>query len=86
MPWKLRRPNPTEKENDQLRTDNVRLRRDLTNKTGYAAKLELLLRQRTQTVDELVGKLEQARAQNRRLSERKARTISGSTRHSGNIA
>jgi hypothetical protein len=43
------------------------LRRDLTNKAGYAATLELVLKQRTQTIDDLVGKLEQSRAQCRRL-------------------
>ena len=54
---------------NQLRADNVRLRRDLTNKTGYAAKLELVLHQRLETIDALNAKLEQARAQCRRLDE-----------------
>ena len=58
---------PLEHAIDQLRTENIRLRRDLTNKTGYAAKLELVLRQRTQIIDRLNDKLEQVRAQNRRL-------------------
>ena len=57
---------PLEHAIDQLRTENIRLRRDLTNKTGYAAKLELVLRL-TQTIDRLNDKLEQVRAQNRRL-------------------
>ena len=72
MNWNYRwqtRPDVTPLEHaiDQLRTENIRLRRDLTNKTGYAAKLELVLRQRTQTIDRLNDKLEQVRAQNRRL-------------------
>jgi hypothetical protein len=54
---------------EQLRADNVRLRRDLTNKAGYAAKLELALKQRHETIDALNGKLEAARAQCRRLDE-----------------
>jgi hypothetical protein len=49
------------------RSEIVRLRSDLTNKAGYAATLELVLRQRTQIIDDLVGKLEQSRAQCQRL-------------------
>jgi len=56
-----------EHEIDALKTVVIRLRQDLTNKTGYAATLELVLKQRTQTIDDLVGKLEQSRAQCRRL-------------------
>jgi hypothetical protein len=52
---------------NQLRTTVIQLRHELTNKEGYAATLELVLKQRTQTIDDLVGKLEQVRAQNRRL-------------------
>ena len=54
---------------DRLRTENIRLRHDLTNKAGYASKLELVLHQRLETIDALNGKLEAARAQCRRLDE-----------------
>jgi hypothetical protein len=72
MNWNYRwrtRPDVGQLEHlvDQLRMDIIQLRRDLTNKAGYAAKLELVLRQRTQTIDRLNDKLEQVRAQNRRL-------------------
>jgi hypothetical protein len=69
VPWKFRLLDPIEKENDQLRTVVIQLRRELTDKEGYAAKLELVARQRSRTIDALRGKLEQVRAQNRRLDE-----------------
>jgi predicted RNase H-like nuclease (RuvC/YqgF family) len=64
MPWKFRRRDRLEKENDQLRTVVIQLRRELTDKEGYAAKLELVVRQRSQTIDTLRGQLERARAAN----------------------
>jgi hypothetical protein len=67
MPWKVRRLNPLEKENNQLRTVILQLRHQLTTKEGYAAKLELVLRQRSETIDALRGKLEQSQQQIRRL-------------------
>ena len=67
MPSKRRRLNPTEIENDRLRMTIVQLRHEVETKQGYAAKLELVVRQRTETIDDLVGKLEQSREQCRRL-------------------
>lgn len=55
------------KEIDGLRTEIVRLRHELTNKTQYAERLEVLLRERMERIDELTAKLEQAREQNRKL-------------------
>jgi hypothetical protein len=51
----------------ELRSELVRLRNDLTTKTGYAATLELVIKQRTQTIDNLNSKVEQLRAVNARL-------------------
>ena len=59
--WKL---SPEEQIVNQLRAANVQLRRQLTTKEGYAAKLELVVRQRSQTIDTLRGQLERARAAN----------------------
>ena len=56
-----------ERNVDELRTVIIQLRHELTNKTGYAATLELVLKQRTQTIDDLRGKLDQLRAVNARL-------------------
>ena len=69
----MRPPKPTraelqlQRELDQLRTVVVCLRRELTNKEGHVGRLEILLHQRTQTIDELNAKLEQLRDQNKRL-------------------
>ena len=62
-----------ERHIDELRTTVIRLRREVENKAGYAAKLELVLRQRTETIDALNARLDQSREQCRRLS---AKTIS----------
>jgi len=59
--------NLLQKENDGLRTEIVKLRHELTNKQGYAERLEVLLRERLERIDDLNGKLEQAREQNKRL-------------------
>jgi hypothetical protein len=67
MPWKFHKLAPLEKENDQLRTTIVVLRRELETKQGYAASLELMLHQRLETIDALNGKLEQSRQQVRQL-------------------
>jgi hypothetical protein len=56
-----------EREVDTLKITVIQLRRDLTNKTGYATRLELVLRQRMERIDQLNGQLEQVREQNRRL-------------------
>ena len=56
-----------ERHIDELRTTVIRLHREVENKAGYAAKLELVLRQRTETIDALNARLEQSREQCRRL-------------------
>ena len=56
-----------QKENDGLRTEIVKLRHELTNKQDYAERLEILLRERMERIDDLNGKLEQAREHNKRL-------------------
>ena len=52
---------------DALKTVVIRMRRELENKQGANGRLKLLVRQLTQTIDDLVGKLEQSQAQIRRL-------------------
>jgi hypothetical protein len=56
-----------EHEIDALKIVVIRLRRDLTDKTGYAGKLEVLLRERLARIDELTAKVDQLRAVNARL-------------------
>jgi hypothetical protein len=57
------------KENDGLRTEIVRLRRELTTKQHYAERLEYLLHQRMERTDELTATIDQLRERNRRLDE-----------------
>ena len=68
-----RQPSSTElrlmRENDGLRTTIVCLRREIENKQGAISRLEILLRERLTRIDELNGKLEQARQQNRKLQQ-----------------
>jgi hypothetical protein len=67
MPWKARPREPLEKENDTLKTTIVRLRHDLANKEGAVGKLKVLLRSRTERIDELANTVAVLREQNRRL-------------------
>jgi len=67
------KPTPNEphliKENDSLKTTIVCLRRDLTDKEGHVGRLEFLLHEWMERVDELNAKIEQLRDQNRRLDQ-----------------
>ena len=58
-----------ERNLEELRTVIIQLRRQLTNKTNFANGLQLALQECCTRIDELNGKLEQVRAQNRRLDE-----------------
>ena len=69
MPWKRRRIEPAERENDQLRMVVIQRRHELqTNQTARGG-LELALRERSERIDALNARLEQSRAQCRRLDE-----------------
>jgi hypothetical protein len=74
MSWNYRwRASPAvsqlEQAIDQLRMDNIQLRRQLTTKTNLANGLKLALAERHTKIDALTAKLEQARAENRKLDE-----------------
>jgi hypothetical protein len=72
MPVRWRsRPDAAKLERniEELRMAVIRLKHDLTQKSGYAATLELVLRQRTETIDQLNARLEQSREQCRRLDQ-----------------
>ena len=66
-----RQPSSTElrlmRENDGLRTTIVCLRREIENKQGSISRLETLLRERLTRIDELNGKIDQLRHQNKKL-------------------
>ena len=57
------------RENDGLRTEIVRLRHDLTNKQNHVSRLEVLMRERSERIDELNGKIDRLREQNKRLEQ-----------------
>jgi hypothetical protein len=75
MPWKARRPNLIEKENDQLRTVVIQLRSELETRANAVRRLEILARQRSTRIHNLVGRLEMERARCRRLDEENDRLI-----------
>ncbi len=54
-------------EADKLTTTICCLRRELENRDGAVGRLEIVLRERLQRVDELNAKIEQLRDQNKRL-------------------
>src|SRR5262249_38317738 len=56
-----------QKEIGGLCTELIQLRHQLASKQQYAERLEVLLRQRLERIDNLNGKLEQARESNKRL-------------------
>lgn len=62
-------------QTDKLTTTIVCLRAELENKTGACRRLEILLGEPLAKVDELNGKLEQARAQNRLLDQECERLV-----------
>jgi hypothetical protein len=67
MPWKARRPNQIEKENDQLRTVVIQLRHELETRENAVRRLEILARARSTRIDNLTGTVDRLREQNRRL-------------------
>jgi chromosome segregation ATPase len=67
MNWKPRPLEPLEQENNTLKTTIVCLRRELTDKEGHVGRLKFLLHERLTRIDDLNAKLEQARAQIRKL-------------------
>jgi hypothetical protein len=69
MPWKLHRPSELERTNNQLRIELIQLRHELQTKQTALGGLELALRERCEHIDTLNARLEQSRAQCRRLDE-----------------
>ena len=69
MPWKPAAHNDLQRENDQLRTTIVCLRREIENKAGAVSRLELLLHKRLDRIDQLQGTVDQLRFKNRMLGQ-----------------
>ena len=70
-----RPPKPTKaelrlkRENDELLMRIIRLRYEVENKQGAVGRLEILMRERMDRIDDLNAKLEQSRQQIKRLDE-----------------
>jgi chromosome segregation ATPase len=73
MPWPPRRCSAHElelqREVTTLQLKLLKVNSALALKTVYAQRLEFLVQQRSQRIDELNGKLEQSREQIRRLDQ-----------------
>ena len=67
MPWKFRPLDPIERENAGLRTELIKLRRELQTKRTQLGGLKLALHQRLETIDHLRGRIERLQQRNRRL-------------------
>ena len=67
MPWPRRTPAAVQlkRDNDALALQVVRLREQLRNKEHYASGLEVLLRERTERIDELNATIDRLREQSR---------------------
>jgi chromosome segregation ATPase len=65
--WKLREANKVARECETLKTQLALLHTKLTDKEGHVSRLRFLLSERLRRIDDLNGKLEQARAQIRKL-------------------
>ena len=69
MNWKPRPLSELEQAIDRLRIENIKLRREIESKQGHMGRLKVLLHQRSDTIDELHGRIEQLQERNRRLDE-----------------
>jgi predicted RNase H-like nuclease (RuvC/YqgF family) len=58
-----------ERHIDELRTTVVRLRHEVETKQSHLGRLKILVQQRSNTIDDLRGKLEQSQQQIRQLNE-----------------
>jgi hypothetical protein len=66
--WKAR-PDVAQLEQtvDQLRTELIRMRRQLTGKEQYINRLKFLMQERMTRIDDQRGQIEQLRAANQKL-------------------
>jgi len=62
-----------EQDNDRLRIELIKLRRDLQTRQTQVGGLKLALQQRHETIDALRGRIEQLQERNQRLEEENER-------------
>jgi hypothetical protein len=63
----LRQVVPLQQENNELKTTIVILRREVENREGHVGRLQFLLRERLNKIDQLNAVIDRLREQNRRL-------------------
>jgi hypothetical protein len=66
---KIRKAYETARECETLKTQLALLHTKLTDKEGHVSRLKFLLRERLTRIDDLTGRLDQARAANQRLEQ-----------------
>jgi chromosome segregation ATPase len=69
MPWRPAAFSDLEREKHQLQMAVLKLRRELETKQQYAGRLEVLLHQRSERIDELTGVIDSLRLKNRLLGQ-----------------
>jgi hypothetical protein len=72
---KARTPEPLERENAELNTTIIVLRRELETRENAVRRLEILARARSTRIDNLTRTIHQLREQNRRLDEEADRLV-----------
>jgi hypothetical protein len=65
--WKLRKANEVARECEQLKIANALLRSEMAQQRDFVGSLQLVLRQRNETIDALNAKLELSRQQYQKL-------------------
>jgi predicted RNase H-like nuclease (RuvC/YqgF family) len=65
--WKLRKATALQRENETLKTQLALLHSELAHKQTFVGRLELLIHQRNERINELNDKLAQSRDQCQRL-------------------
>ena len=67
MPWKPASPSDLQRQVDTLAMRLLKANSELHLKTQYAQRLEYLLHERSERIDELTGRIDQLRERNKRL-------------------
>jgi hypothetical protein len=65
--WKVRKANEVARECEQLKIANALLKSEMAQQRDFVGGLQLVLRQRNRTIDNLNDKLAQSREQCRKL-------------------
>jgi hypothetical protein len=67
MPWKPAALSDLEREKRALQMAVLKLRQELESKQTYTSRLEFLLRERSERIDQLTGVIDQLRTANQKL-------------------